>query len=196
MVNNDDVLIKDNVLVTVKNKLIDDIRLSKIFDTHGNQIRTIGLSAFYKCNNLTNINIPFYIKDIDENAFEGCENLTLFSFNGSILILENNLFKNCKRLNHIIYNCFLDNSDYSFGEGTFYGCESLTQLTLPKKIKELPDYLFYNCKTLTNIIIPESVKKIGEYTFEGCYNIKEVTINEDTIYSKTSFPEYIKINKK
>lgn len=58
----------------------------------------------------------------------------------------------------------------------FDGQTSLTSVTLPSTITEIPDYAFNNCSSLESITIPSSVNTIGTYAFYGCKSLTSLTI--------------------
>ena len=55
----------------------------------------------------------------------------------------------------------------SIGFSAFYGCTSLTSITIPNSVTSIGDYAFSNCYGLTIITIPSSVTSIGERPFSG-----------------------------
>ena len=55
----------------------------------------------------------------------------------------------------------------SIGFSAFYGCTSLTSITIPNSVTSIGDYAFSNCYGLTIITIPSSVTSIGEGPFSG-----------------------------
>ena len=59
------------------------------------------------------------------------------------------------------------------GDGAFYGCKDLTEISIPNSIREIDQYAFYGCNSLTRIVIPNSVKQINEwYAFSFLENLK------------------------
>ena len=50
----------------------------------------------------------------------------------------------------------------------FYGCESLTSVTIPNSVTKIEGYAFFTCTNLTSITIPSSVTYIGAYAFNAC----------------------------
>ena len=57
----------------------------------------------------------------------------------------------------------------SIGDWAFYGCSTLTTISIPQGVTSIEDLAFYRCSALTNIVIPISVKSIGFNAFLGLY---------------------------
>jgi hypothetical protein len=53
---------------------------------------------------------------------------------------------------------------------------SLTKVTLPKGLKEIPDNAFMSCRRLETINLPDSIEKIGVDAFYECNNLKTVNL--------------------
>ena len=62
------------------------------------------------------------------------------------------------------------------GDGAFWGCTSLTSVTIPNSVTEIEDGAFEGCKSLTSITIPNSVTSIGDEAFRGCSSLTSITI--------------------
>ena len=63
------------------------------------------------------------------------------------------------------------------GTWAFYGCSSLTAITLPESVTSIGGHAFRGCSSLTAITIPKSVTDIGGYAFYECVGLERVTIN-------------------
>ena len=64
----------------------------------------------------------------------------------------------------------------SVGVGAFFGCSSLTSVTIPNSVTRIGDDAFRNCSSLTSVTIPNSVTNIGYFSFLGCSSLTSVTI--------------------
>ena len=61
-----------------------------------------------------------------------------------------------------------DNDVTSIGEAAFFGCTSLTSITIPDSVTSIGEEAFYKCTSLTSVTIPNSVISIGNKAFYGC----------------------------
>ena len=109
---------------------------------------SIGMNAFYWCEDLTYVSIPNSVTEIGYDAFLGCDRLT------SIVI---------------------PNSVTSIDRYAFRACPSLSDITLSENLKRIEDYTFSYCSSLTSITIPGGVTEIEYGAFEGCSNLTSIT---------------------
>ena len=68
----------------------------------------------------------------------------------------------------------------------FYGCSSLTSVTIPNSVTSIGDHAFGLCIHLTSVTIPNSVTSIGWSAFDSCIDLKSIEIPN----SVTSIGEY------
>ena len=66
----------------------------------------------------------------------------------------------------------------SIGNGAFFGCKSLTAITIPNSVTSIEHSAFYNCKSLTSISIPDSVTTIGNSVFDWCESLTSINISK------------------
>ncbi len=62
------------------------------------------------------------------------------------------------------------------GEGAFYGCDSVVNVTISNGVTKLGKNSFRDCKNLLSISLPESLVDMGEWSFVGCEKLSDVTI--------------------
>lgn len=113
--------------------------------------------------------VKYAITGIGAYAFSNCMELITVSFGDNILTIGNSAFRNCKQLS----GCDLPEGT-SLGSGVFYGCSSLTEMTLPASMEVLPDYTFYGCKALKEVGNTVQLTSIGAYAFSTCTSLKTI----------------------
>ena len=74
----------------------------------------------------------------------------------------------------------------SIGNKAFYGCTSLTSITIPDSVTSIGEWAFAYCSSLTSVTIPNSVTSIEYGAFSGCSSLTSVTIGN----SVTSIGEW------
>ncbi|MCI6039301.1 MAG: leucine-rich repeat protein [Clostridiales bacterium] len=69
----------------------------------------------------------------------------------------------------------------TIGDSAFWGCKSLTDITLPDSVTTIGDAAFWGCKSLTDITLPDSVTTIGDSAFWGCEGLTSITLPDNMI---------------
>ena len=147
---------------------------------HGSQLQSIGNQAFDYCSSLKEITIPSSVTSIDSSAFDGCNNLHYFTVNG-VKYLGND------ENNYLVVIGVSDKTrtSYTIQDTTkficaaaFFGCSSLTEITIPSGITSIGRSAFYGCSNLQTITFDgdSQLKSIGGSAFYECRNLKEITI--------------------
>ena len=76
----------------------------------------------------------------------------------------------------------------SIGDGAFFGCSSLKNITIPEGMTSIGRNAFEGCSSLKSIKIPQGVTSIGRNAFEGCNSLKSIKIPESvTIIGDRAF---------
>ena len=82
----------------------------------------------------------------------------------------------------------------TIGNDAFYGCTSLTSVTIPKVVETIGANAFRDCTSLTSVTIPDSVTSIGYSAFGGCTSLTSVTIPDSvTTIGESAFKDCTKL---
>lgn len=90
-----------------------------------NTVKSIGMSAFYGCANLSFVVIPEGVNDIGASAFHDCISLTDIVIPNGVSVVESQVF---------------------------YGCTSLSNIDIPSSVTTINEMAFSNCTGLKRII--------------------------------------------
>jgi len=169
----------------------------------------LGKNCFSGCTNLTSVIIPSSVTTLEINCFYGCTSLTSVTIPASVTTLKINCFYGCTGLKTA--GPTGGGYDIEFGWTTsipdtaFYGCTSLTSVTIPASVTTMGSHCFYGCTGLktagptgggyniefgwttripasafsgseiTGITIPDTVTSIGQSAFSGS-KLTEITL--------------------
>ena len=163
---------------------------------------------FCRNTNITSLELPKSVKDIDEHAFSDCVNLKTLNLSDSLQSIEYEAFYNCsslislfipRSLQYIGYNCFRGctalESIVVDSENTTYdsrnNCNAIITTAnnelflgcktsvIPNTVTRIDDQAFRYCHGLTTITIPNSVTTIGWGAFEDCIDLQSITIGSN-----------------
>ena len=75
----------------------------------------------------------------------------------------------------------------------FYGCENLTEITIPASVTSVGNNCFWGCSSLSQVIIENvsSTKTFGDYAFYGCSNLKKVVVDNLEDFKEMVFTSYV-----
>ena len=64
----------------------------------------------------------------------------------------------------------------TIGSRAFYGCESLKLVNISDCVTSIGERAFYDCSSLSNITLPIGLSSVSDYTFFGCSSLKSIKI--------------------
>ena len=136
-------------------------------------VTNIGQSAFYGSSNITQIHLPYTIKEISPMAL-------IIPFQGSMGLMENG------KCSLTMIDVDPNNSYFSSIDGILYNKAGTKLITFPggrggeytssEGIKEIGIGAFAGNMGLKKVSIPESVTSIGSAAFAYCLNLREVNL--------------------
>ena len=109
-------------------------------------VTSIGNSAFAQTN-LTEVEIPKSVKNIERYAFNCCYNLEEVTILGGVQSTGDHAFAYCTRLKKVIISDGAEIIETS----AFYGCSSLTEVTIPKSVTSIEYEAFGDCDALKTV---------------------------------------------
>lgn len=177
---------------TQSNELVlSEMRVTNVVVPEG--VEKITCRAFYK-RNLTSIQLPESLREIDEDAFSDCSNLESVYLPESIQEIKAGTFSDCISLGKVSLSDGLERIGKSafescaiqyieipqtvkeIGTDAFSRCEQMKQVLLHAGLTKIEAFAFRGCSELMYINFPEGIKSIGEQAFNGCYNLKQVIL--------------------
>lgn len=140
-------------------------------------VTSIGVGAFFYCQDLNAVTIPGSITSMGEEAFEECFNLTNITISNGVTTIGQQAFQDCINLSSVI----IPGSVNTIGFSAFMSCSGLTNITLDKGIYDIGEQAFLGCTAVSSVGIPDSVAIIEEYAFYGCTNLSNIVISNGVI---------------
>lgn len=153
----------------------------------GQNIKSIGNSAFYNCQQLENVTLNSNLETLSSYAFEYCYKLATVNLQDTkVTTIPEGCF----------YRCGLTEIDIpatitEIGNSAFYGCDSVVTITVNTATIPASCFKPYNsdkCK-LTTVNIGKNVKSIGNYAFR--YQEKLTAVNIDPEVSGLAIGSYV-----
>lgn len=148
------------------NSYFGRVIIPDIVEYQGNiySVTSIGRYAFFRSDELVEVDIPNTVISIQIGAFRGCSSLTAINIPNAVSIIPDEAFRDCKSLTSVI----IPNDVVSIGMGAFRACSELTQITIGDAVESIGNMAFVGCGALSSIFIPGSVRNIGERAFASC----------------------------
>ena len=114
-------------------------------------VTSLGDDCLAGCSSLTAITIPKSVTSLGTGCFADCSSLERMVVDAANPVYDSR--EDCNAIihtstNELIAGCKnsqIPNSVTSLGDHCFYGCSSLTSITLPNSVTSLGDGSFYGC---------------------------------------------------
>lgn len=107
-------------------------------------MKNIGDAAFFGCEDMTSVILPYSVTNIGNDAFRYCTSLTSF---------------------------FIPNSVTNIGNRAFKDCFNMAFITIPSSVTNIGDKAFENCASLTSVIVEHPIPiTITQNVFPGRRN--------------------------
>lgn len=130
-----------------------------------------------KRTDITSVEMPDTVKEIQDHAFSSCKSLTSVKLSKNLETLGTNVFFNCRNLKSIELPSTLKNIDvYAFAAAGF------ESVTIPESdvFTSLGEYMFYQCQDLKEVTIPATVTSIPDTAFADCPNPLTFKVEKDS----------------
>lgn len=127
----------------------------------------IGSGALYKCQNISELEIPNTIVEIKDYAFYFMNNINNLNIPDTVLIIGEGAFQSMEELTSI----HLPVNLLSIEKALFANCPLLQEVNIPRKITIIKDDAFNYCINLPILTLPKSITSFGKDTFAACDNL-------------------------
>ena len=156
-----------------------------VIDNLPSYIEVIGPHAIAERRNLTRIDIPSSVKEIQESAFWLCKSLKTVKLPDELHTLGDFAFASCDSLTTIELPIHLSNIGY----GVFSGCIKLNSPNIGDTgVPWIGQECFGACYNIQILELPESTQRIETLAFRLCYELNTLIVNSsDLVIEEKAF---------
>ena len=129
-------------------------------------VSKIGYAAFYNCNNLSNVNIPGSVKEIELGALENTgfiNNWRSIEDGNNFLVLGDGILVAYKGHGSDVV---IPDSVKTVGPGVFEGNSHIKTVVFSGNVRKISEDAFNGCRKLSNVILPDNLEIIEDRAFK------------------------------
>lgn len=148
-------------------------------------VTTLGNWAFSRCISLSSVTIPSSVTSIGDGAFSHCYSLTSVTIPSGVTTLSGNVFAQCSGMTSVTFE--EGTQPLVISGTTFKQCKSLMELNIPDRVTTIngsdvngDEQAFYGCTSLTSLTIGSGITFIGKDAFMSCSGLTSITCNATT----------------
>lgn len=159
----------------------------------GRPVTAVGDQAFLGCARLTSVELPPNVEIVGVQAFEGCTNLEEVFLPFRLKKIDARAFADCTQLREVPHYVWAGPRNdgkllrnrverslpvdlRELGEECFADCASLAHMTVPYRVKTLPDSAFRGCTSLETVWLHNSLTEIGSRAFSDCPALRRLSV--------------------
>ncbi|MBQ7690858.1 MAG: leucine-rich repeat protein [Muribaculaceae bacterium] len=156
-------------------------------------MESTGIQSFGNCG-LTTIHFPSTLRTIADRTFSTCESLKTVNLPESLDTIGYAAFINCdltaidlKNVRYVGGQALSNNYNLTtitggeqldfMGNAMFYGCRSLSSVTLPSSVRVMEGTTFYLCSGLQSLTLSAGVEEIGPGITVGTTSLNAIQID-------------------
>ena len=137
-------------------------------------VKNIGMASFKGCKSLKKVKLPTNLQILGDFAFSECSSLEEINIPNSLHYFAYGVFSHCTNLKNINSH---NNINY-IDDLAFYNCKSLN-FSIPSEINSIGRMAFMGCESITEIKIPKNVDCIEVGAFALMSSLERIIVDEE-----------------
>lgn len=118
-------------------------------------VTCLSASVFFECNKLNGVTLPSTLTEIESSAFYGCSELSSIDIPESVTAIGAGAFQKTALSAVTIPSGVTEIADFAFAE------TNLTEVDIPDGVTSIGNSAFSECRSLSNVTLPSKLKSIG-----------------------------------